>query len=144
MSTQATGGLGTKLSVEMGSPLAFAVIAEVSSNVDTPVMDRPRYDATHMQSTARDYVMSRLLDPQEVTYETNYVPSDAGQQLILSSLAVHNFKIEMFEDDGTTAIDTATFSGYFTKAHTTNPVDGIKKVQFSIQTTGPVSRDFGV
>jgi hypothetical protein len=145
--TQATGGLGTLLSVEMGSPLAFAVIGEVTSNIDTPTPDKPTYDATNAQSTSREKVPSRLPDNQDVNYECNYVPSDDAQQLVINdsisaTTTLRNFKIEHFEDDGTTAMSEFTFSGYFKGGHVTAPVDGLKKLAFTVTVSGEQNVNF--
>jgi hypothetical protein len=140
MSTQATGGLGTKLSVKTGSPLAFSVIEELTGNVDTPGLDKPRYDATNMQSTQKEYVGSRLPDPQEISYEANWIGSANQEQIISDSYSpvntVRDFKIEHFEDDGTTATDEETFTGYYKGGVITAPVDGIKKLKFTVVVTG--------
>jgi hypothetical protein len=146
MSTNATGGLGTKLSVQMGSPLAYTTIGEVTSNVDTPVPDKPKYDATHMQSTAKEYVISRLPDNGEVAYESNYDPASASQALVISdslssASTLRNFRIEHYADDGTTQQDQFAFAGYFKGGQVTAPVDGIKKLKFSIVVTGAITAD---
>jgi hypothetical protein len=140
--TQATGGLGTLLSVKTGSPLAFAVIDEAKGDVNTPTQDRPKYDATNMQSTSREYILSRLADNGEIAYTCNFTASTIQQLVFDTSNTVRDFQIAMFEDDGTTALDTVTFSGYFTKATVKNPVDGIKELSFSIIVTGDVSHSF--
>lgn len=147
MSTNATGGLGTKLSVEMGSPLAFTVIGEVTSNVATPIPDKPKYDVTHMQSTAKEYILSRLPDNGEVAYESNYDPSNLAQQLALtdslsSTSNVRNFKVEHFEDDGSTPQSEFTFAGYFKGGQVDAPVDGPKKLKFSVVVTGSITANF--
>jgi len=141
VSSAATGGLGTKLSVKMGSPLAFVEIDE-AKDVNTPTQDRPKYDVTNMQSTSREYILSRLADNGEVAYECNFVASASQQLAFDTSNTVRDFQIEMFEDDGTTPIDTVTFAGYFTKGTVQNPVDGPKKLQFSVIVTGDVSHSF--
>jgi hypothetical protein len=139
----ATGGLGTKLSVEtVTSPSTFTEIDEVGQ-VDTPTIDKPRYDVTNMQSTSKEYIGSRLPDPQEISYEANWVASTTQEQIITDSYTstntVRNFKIEHFEDDGTTAVDEITFSGYYKGGVITAPVDGPKKLKFTIVVTGNLS-----
>lgn len=82
--SQAQGGLGTLLQINIGnpSPPTWTTVGEVT-NVD-PSWVNEFDDTTNLQSLARE-VLATILQPGKTTFECNRVSTDGGQTAVNQS-----------------------------------------------------------
>src|SRR3954453_23195037 len=124
---------GFKFEIGNGnSPLTYTEVKEVVSfnGFDGKASE---IDVTHLQSTAKEFLMG-LRDFGNFNLETNYLPSDPGQDAMRAAQAsreVQDFKIT-FSDD-----TDATFQGYVLSNPLSGGVDSKASGSFDIRITGP-------
>jgi len=138
MASQAIPSYGTLLKREtsFGSTV-FVTIAEVKS-MDGPGMKGDTIDVTTHSSAAsgawREKISS-LLDPGEVSFTINLVPSLAAHKSLLSDFTTRtktNFQM-VFPDGGST---TWSFTGYITQFGAKAEVDGVLEADMTVTLTG--------
>lgn len=66
--------------VEVQNAGTWLPVGEIT-NFDGPGGDSPEIDTTHLQSTAREYILG-LKDEGDFTFDANLVPDDAGQVFV--------------------------------------------------------------
>ena len=126
---------GFKFEIGNGdSPLTYTEVKEVVSfnGFDGKASE---IDVTHLRSTAKEFLMG-LRDFGNFNLETNYLPSDAGQDAMRAAQAsreVQDFKIT-FSDD-----TSATFQGYVLSNPLSGGVDSKVSGSFDIRITGAVT-----
>lgn len=87
--TAALLGYGTSFSIDRAdSPLVYDEMGEIF-NVTPPSAAVDMIDATHMQSPnrVREFI-SGLVDAGECSFEMNYIPGSASDQILLAILAL--------------------------------------------------------
>ena len=110
---------------DVGEIVSFQGFGGAASEIDT----------THLQSTAKEFLMG-LQDFGTFDIETNYLPSDAGQDLMRTAKGnrdLHYFKAT-FSD-----ASYATFAGYVLSAPISGGVDAKVDGSFSIRVSGNVT-----
>lgn len=117
-----------------GPPETFTPVGEVVSfnGFDGQASE---IDVTHLQSGAKEFLMG-LQDFGTFTVETNYLPSDTGQDQMRAAKAsrvIQNFELT-FSD-----ASTATFSGFVTSAPMSGGVDAKVDGSFAIRISGDVT-----
>lgn len=132
--SQAMAAYGTLLKRgDGGSPETFTVIAEVL-DIKPPSFSADTEEVTHQESPGgfKEYVVT-LLDAGEVTFDVNFIPTDASHQGLLSDLqarAKRNFQLVF--PDGT----TWTFAAYVTGFEPDAPVGGKLSASVTLKVTG--------
>ena len=141
--TQATLGIGTKIRIETtpgASPLAFTEIPEVG---DIPPLPHTRefVEATNQDSgNSREYI-GGLIDAEEFTFECNYLPQNAVQDLLwarFKSGVAQEFEIE--ETTTSPAVELR-FTGIIAAVSYAYPVADKKTMSVTIRRTGETLRD---
>lgn len=123
--------------VEIGngdSPLTYTEVKEVKTFTAFDG-SAAEIDVTHLQSTAKEFRMG-LQDNGNFSMDLNYLPEDAGQDLVRAAKAsreIQDFKLT-FSD-----LTTATFQGFVTTAPRTGSVDSIIETSFNIRISGDVT-----
>jgi Lambda phage tail tube protein, TTP len=137
--SQAISGFGAALKIgDGGGSEVFTTVAEVRQ-ITGPALALTTFDVTHMASPGA--VMERaagLLDPGQVTFEVNWLPSDATQSATagllrdLNNRTRRNFKI-VWPNAATT---TASFPAYVTAFNPTAPLNDALRNNFTLQLAG--------
>lgn len=116
MTTKAKSTKGLKLQRGDGATTEiFTTIGEVT-NIKGPEEKAPQLDATSFDSTAMEYIAG-LADSGEVTFDMNFVGSDAQQQGLRTDLragTLRNFKVIV--NDHATSPTTVSFAAIVTAA----------------------------
>lgn len=137
--TDAIAAFGTLLKIgDGGSPESFTTIAEVTT-IGGPSLGLDTIDATNHDSTAGwEEVIGGILRSGEVTFDINYIPTDATHDastgLIADMVArtKRNFEL-VFPDTGST---TWSFTGLVSKFAPSAPVDGKLSASVSLKLSG--------
>jgi hypothetical protein len=116
------------------SPLTYTTVGSVVSfsGLDGEAAE---IDVTHLQSTAKEYLMG-LQDFGNWSLEVNYLPADAGQDLLRAakaSRAIQDFQATL--SDGT----LITFQGFVKSNPVSGGVDAKVDGSFSIRISGNVT-----
>jgi hypothetical protein len=138
MTTKATSTKGVKLQRGDGAGSeTFTTIAEVLS-WKGPTEKAPQLDASSFDSTAMEYI-SGLPDNGEVTFDVNWVGSDAQQQGLRTDLRAgtkRNFKLQLVDSGGVTPT-IVSFAAIVTGApELSGAVNQIVKGSCSLRITG--------
>jgi len=135
--TNAIGSHGTMLKIgDGGSPETFATIAEVL-DINGPNMTADTEEVTSQSSTWKEYIAT-VLDAGEVTFDLNFVPTDAthsysaGLLKDFTSRTLRNFQL-VFPDSGST---TWTFAAYVTAFQPSAPVNGKLGASVTLKISG--------
>lgn len=135
MATAATAGYGTLLK-RNGTTIAEC------RNISGPNITLGTVDATHQTSTGavREYIAT-LLDSGEITFEVNFLPTDATHSFAaglgndMTARTFQAFSL-VLTDAG---LMTATFSAYVTSFALTAPLDGKLTANFTLKISGPIT-----
>lgn len=121
-----------------GGTEVFTTIAEVK-NISGPSMSRDTFDLTTHSSTGswREFGTG-LKDAGEVSFDINYVPTNATHRLSTGVLGDFNSGVRrnyqlVFPNAGAT---TWSFSGFVTSFETSAPVDDLLGASITIKLTG--------
>lgn len=98
--------------------------------------DAPLTDATHLKSTAREYITGALQDNDEITITCNFVEGDAGQEAIRDNQNTTGTGLRIAYADGAEDSFSAIFRGYRKGG---GEVDGKRMRMFSIKPTGSIT-----
>lgn len=140
MATNALAGFGTLLKIgDGGTPTeVFTTIAEVK-DITPPKLSMDTDDVTHQTSPGGwKEKLPTLLDAGEVTFELNFIPTDATQGystgLIkdLVNKTRRNFQL-VFPDSGST---TWAFAAFVTGFEPSAPVGGTLTASVTLTVTG--------
>lgn len=110
MATKAKATKGTAIQRDSDGAGAYVTIGEVT-NFSGPGEAAGQIDVTHFDSAAREFISDALPDGGEVTFDVNFVGSDAQQQGLRTDLragTVRNFKVIL--NDHATTKTTFTFA----------------------------------
>lgn len=137
MATKAKSSKNVKLQRgDGGGTEVFTTIAEVTS-VKGPSEKAAQIDATSFDSTGMEYI-SGLSDSGEVTFDVNFVGSDAQQQGLRTDLragTVRNFRLIL--NDHLTTPTTVAFAAIVTAAPELNiGVNQVVKGSCSLKVSG--------
>lgn len=114
MATKATSTTGVKLQRGDGAGTeVFVDVGEVT-NISGPNESAAQVDVTSFASTAHEFI-SALPDSGEVTFDMNFVGSDATQQALRSDLRIgkkSNYKLVL--NDHATTKSTCAFAAIVT------------------------------
>ncbi len=138
MSSNALPSQGLKLKIVSGSPGVYYDIPEVVS-FSGPGGSGQIIDVTNLDSTAIEKVMG-LPDEGQLTFQINYVPSDAQHAALRearNAQALTSFQIEFPDNAGT----KWSFDGYVTNFTTSVGVNASIKASVTIEITGSVEED---
>jgi hypothetical protein len=129
-----TQGFTLGISATGTSPITYTNIGEISnfSGFDGSAAE---IDVTHLASTAKEFLMG-LQDWGQFSIDTNYLPADAGQDLLRTAKGnrdIHYFKAT-FSD-----ASYATFAGYVLSAGVSGGVDAKVDGNFVIRISGDVT-----
>lgn len=140
--SSAISGFGTALKIgDGGGTEVFTTIAEVR-NVSGPTQSLNTFDVTHQSSPGG--VMERaagLLDPGQVTFEVNWLPSDAtqsasaGLERDMNNKTRRNFKV-VFPNASST---TCTFPAFVTAVSPTAPLNDAMRANVTLQIAGQIT-----
>jgi hypothetical protein len=134
--TKAKSTRGTKLQRGDGAGTeTFTTIAEVKEATG-PNETAAELEVTNFDSTAKEFVTD-LSDGGEVSFDMNFIGSDAQQQGLLSDLRTgvsRNFKL-IFNDHATTPT-TAAFTGRVKSFEPKSPGGGVYSLSCSIKVSG--------
>lgn len=137
--TQAIAAYGTLLKMgDGGGPEVFTTVAEVT-DISGPGLSLDTVDVTSHDSTDawREFIAT-LKDAGEVTFDINYVPTNAthgattGLLKALDMRTKKNWRL-VFPDTGAT---TWNFSGFVTGFEPGEPVDDALTASVTIKLTG--------
>lgn len=135
MTTAAKLGLGTLFKRGDGaSPEVFTTIPEINS-VTGPSGTTEQIDVSHMQSTAREYILG-LPDFGEFTLEMNWLVNNAVQEGLRSDFinrTTRNFKLE---DHGVSPEEVWTIVGLVTGFSLNFPADDRATASVTIKISG--------
>jgi hypothetical protein len=146
MATKASNTIGVKLQRgDGGGPETFTTIAEVTS-FKGPTEKVPQLDATSFDSTAMEFIAG-LADNGEVTFDVNWVGSDAQQQGLRTDLRAgtrRNFKLILNDKpSGGTQPTTVSFAAIVTGApELTGAVNQVVKGSCSLRITGSATYSY--
>lgn len=129
-----TQGFVFGVSASGASPITYTSVGEIT-NFQGFDGQAAEIDVTSLESTAKEYIMG-LQDFGSFNIDVNYLPSDAGQDILRAAKAsrdVHYFRCT-FSDNS-----TATFAGYVTSAPISGGVDAKVDGSFNIRVTGNVT-----
>lgn len=137
MATKAKSTKGVKLQRgDGGGSEVFTTIAEVT-NIKGPGEKAPQLDATSFDSTAMEFIAG-LSDNGELTFDVNFVGSDAQQQGLRTDLrngTLRNFKLIL--NDHATTPTTITFAAIVTAApELSGSVNQVMKGSCSLKISG--------
>jgi hypothetical protein len=137
--TQAVSAQGTQVHIsnapatQANSPTAYTRIAEIVQF--SREGDRPEIDASNLDSEAREYRLG-LKDEGTLSFEANWIASDAGQNLMVSALASADpWDFKIVYPNG----KTHYFQALVKKWDITAGVDQILKRQAQVRLSGPVT-----
>lgn len=124
---------GTLIGISVGgtSPISYTPLGEVVSYTAFDGQ-AAEIDTTHLQSTSKEFLMG-LQDFGKVTYQANYLSTDAGQVIARAakaSRAKHYLKIT--QSDG----KYVTFEGFVLSAPLSGGVDAKVDTSFDVRVTG--------
>ncbi|MFN9438463.1 MAG: phage tail tube protein [Brevundimonas sp.] len=141
MSTPSIGH-GAKFQIKAGSPIpAFVDIAEVF-DITPPNETVEVVDTTNQQSAdARRTFIKGLVDPGEASFEMNFLPGSASEDLIVASLnkrTADEFRI-VYPNGA-----QWTFDGLTTGYEPAVPLDDRMTATVTIKVSGSVLREDGV
>ena len=133
MTTQATAGYGTTFTYdgtavgEMQTPMPPNVTTDVT-------------EVTHHGSTDafKEYIPT-LNDGGTLSFDSNYVPGDAGQTKLMTDLGTTPRPTRTCTCVLPGTLGTATFSAFLTGFQPTPALDGKVGLTWTIQITGPVT-----
>ncbi len=133
---------GTKLMIGDGATPteAFTAVGKVLS-FSGPDTTRSEIDATHLQSTAREYVLA-LKDRGNISFDCLLDPDDTAQDTLwddLDSDASRNFKLEL-SDSGGTSGTTYAFAAFVSQFSITGQVDDLVRASLTLRITGDVTK----
>lgn len=137
MATKAKSTKGLRLQRgDGGGSEVFTTIGEVT-NIKGPSEKAPQLDATSFDSTSMEFIAG-LADGGEVTFDVNFVASDAQQQGLRTDLragTVRNFKLIV--NDHATTPTTITFAAIVTAApEISGSVNQVIKSSCSLKVSG--------
>lgn len=140
MGSAAIAAYGTLLKRgDGGAPETFTTVGEVKS-ISGPTVEVDTIDVTTHSSAAsgayREFIPS-LINPGEVEFEINYVPSDVthtGLRNDLVNRTKRNWQVVL-----PTAIQTISFAGYVMRLPFEFPTDEVAKATVTIKITGAVT-----
>ncbi len=140
MTTKASSTAGVKLQRGDGATPteAFTTIAEVT-DVKGPDEKSPTIDVTSFDSAAKEYI-NGLKDSGEMTFDMNFVGSDAQQQGLradMTNRVKRNFKLIL--NDHATTPTTLTFAAIVTAFPLTLGTDAAVKASCTLQISGAVT-----
>lgn len=136
MSVNALPSQGLELQIGGGSPLAYTAIPEVVS-FSGPGGAGQVIDVTDLSSDAIEKIMG-LPDEGELSFEINYIPTDAQHAALRTARAnqtLTKFGLK-FTDTGET---TWTFEGFVTNFSITGGVNSAVKASVTIAISGSVT-----
>lgn len=137
MATKAKSTRGLKLQRgDGGGTEVFTTIGEVT-NIKGPGEKASQLDATSFDSTAMEYIAG-LSDSGELTFDVNFVGSDAQQQGLRTDMragTLRNFKLIL--NDHATTPTTVTFAAIVTSApEIAGSVNQVIKASCSLKVSG--------
>jgi hypothetical protein len=137
MTTKATSTRNIKLQRgDGGGSEVFTTIGEVT-NIKGPTEKAPQLDATSFDSVAMEYIAG-LPDNGELTFDLNFVGSDAQQQALRTDLragTARHFKLIL--NDNLVTPTTITFTAIVTGApEIAGSVNAVLKGSCSLRITG--------
>lgn len=118
---------------------AFTTVAEVT-NISGPSESLETIDATHMTSPGarREYIAS-LLDSGEVSFDLNFLPSDANQNGVrndISNRVRRRWQIVWTDE----SLTTYEFDGFVVQWEPSAQIDDKLAVSASLKVTGQVTK----
>lgn len=123
-----------------GDPETFTTVSEVI-DITGPAPERATLDVTNQSSGQIKEYIGALIDAGKVSFDVNYIPTDATQDastgllsLVLSGVRT-NFKV-IFPDAATT---TWSFGGLVLGFAPSMGVDAILRTKIDIQVTGALT-----
>ena len=145
MTTAASLGIGTKVEYETtpgASPLAFTTVPEV---LDLPELPNTRETVETTNQDSQDFTrefIPGLIDPQQFTFECNYLPNNSIQTAIWDQLKTANGGRRLWRVRETTSSPeiTWTFEAFVIDFAVAAPVAGVRTVSITLQRTGAVTR----
>lgn len=138
MTSAFVAGVTLKLGAS-GSPTSFSNLCEAIS-ISGIGKTNSLVDVTNFCSTAgtREYIAG-LADGEEVAFEMNYLPGDANQQSLRSSVnSQENREFQIEITDGTDT-ETFTFEAVCLSWVLTPEIDSQNKVTFTVKITGDIT-----
>lgn len=137
MATKAKSTRGIQLQRgDGGGTEVFTTIGEVT-NIKGPSEKAGQLDATSFDSTAMEFIAG-LSDPGEITFDVNFVGSDAQQQGLRTDLrngTLRNFKLKL--NDHATTPTTVAFAAIVTSApELSGSVNQVLKGSCSLKISG--------
>lgn len=136
--SKATSGVGIKFQIGDGAgPEVFTTIAEVT-NFTGPNETSPNIDVSNFDSAAREFIAG-LKDGGEVTFEVNFIGSNAQQQSLRaaqSARTLKNFKILLNDAALDADKTTISFSANVTGFSLTASVDAAVKASVTLKVSG--------
>lgn len=138
MSTSAKLGLGTALKIGNGaSPEVFTTIEEIIDQIEGPQEEAPQVDATHMQSTKRDYIAG-IPDAGRLRFKMNARPTATGQAAVYTSFnAGSTVNYQLVFPSGITR--TGAFAAIVLRHAQSFPVNGVITVDVELQISGAIT-----
>jgi predicted secreted protein len=142
MATKAKAAKGTLIQRgDGGGPEVFTTIGEVT-NFSGPGETAETIDVTSFDSTAKEFISSGLPDNGEVTFDVNFVGSDAQQQGLRSDLragTLRNFKVIL--NDHATTKTTFAFAAIVSSIDgpTAGGVSEAYKMSVTLKLSGPAT-----
>jgi predicted secreted protein len=135
--SQATAGPGFLLDYEKPSDGSWVHVGEVK-DINGPDESTDEVDVTNQDSTGgfKEFIAT-LQDGGNVTFDTNLVPGDTGQQALFGlkhARTIVPWRIQ----EGDTGYYTH-FKGFVNKLGRAFPVGGVMTVSCGIRVSGPVS-----
>lgn len=136
--SKATSGVGIKFQIGDGAdPEVFTTIAEVT-NFTGPNEQSPNIDVSNFDSVAREFIAG-LKDGGEVTFEVNFVGSNAQQQALRAAQTARllkNFKILLNDAALDANKTTISFAANVTGFSLSASVDAAVKASVSLKVSG--------
>lgn len=137
--SQAINAHGTllKLGNVFPNPATYTVVAEVI-DLTPPGPTSKTFDVSNQSSAGWIEYISGMLDGGKVSFDVNYIPTDATQNAstgllsLLANRSLWGFQV-VFPN---TAATTWTFNGIVISFVPTAPVDGILRAKIEIQVSG--------
>ena len=142
MATAAVSAHGTLFKVgDGGTPENFATVAEAKS-ISGPTFDSTVIDVTSQDSASHvKEKIQGLLDSGDVTFECNWIPSNATQSSTTGLMYLHQNRIQrnMRLVIPTSPTLTANFRGFVKSIQPGFDIDGAVIINVNVTITGPVT-----
>ncbi len=144
MTTGAKLGIGTKVEYETvagASPQAFTNYPQVK-DVEYPEQLRESVETTNQDSTGftREYIPG-LIDPGEITIESNYLPNDSDQSAVrgFNAQSDGGERLWRIRESTSSPEITWTFTGQVLQFKPSAPVDGVRMLTTVLRVSGQVT-----